>query len=152
MKEKYAYRQSLIASTVQSRNHEMPTDANRPARHTETAPVSVLGCLGLSVCICCFLLVSHDPQRGLGGVLGMSGGYLGVSKWSSWKSEAIGCVWGDLVSQALQYRAKTLFWYSPERYDFFSSDYTEPSKYIYKLNKNGWVLPFLCFLVPVRTI
>ena len=21
-----------------------------------------------------------------------------------------------------------------------------------KLNKNGWVLPFLCFLVPVRTI
>ena len=32
----------------------------------------------------------------------MSGGYLGVSEWYSWKSKALGCVWGYLGSQSLQ--------------------------------------------------
>ena len=47
----------------------------------------------MSVDVCCCLLVSHAPQRGLRGVLGMSGRCLEVSEWYSWKSEAIGCVW-----------------------------------------------------------
>ena len=58
-----------------------------------------------------------------------AGGCLGVSDWYSWKSEALGCVWGYLASQSLQYGAVTLFWHSLERPIFFSSDHTETSKY-----------------------
>ena len=55
----------------------MPTDT---ARHTQTAPVSVLGCLGLALCLCWRLLSSV----GISCSLEMSGGCLedvwGVSR------------------------------------------------------------------------
>ena len=36
---------------------------------------------------------------------------------------------GYMGSQALQYGVKTLFWHSPERYGFLSTDHTETSNY-----------------------
>ena len=98
------------------------------ARHTQTAPVSVQGCLAVSVGICCRLMASWVPWRCLGGVWRMSGGCLGVSGWKSWKSEVLGFVGVYLGSQSLQYGAKTLIWSSPERHDFCSSDHIETSK------------------------
>ena len=95
------------------------------ARHIQTAPVSVLGCLAVSVGICCRLMASWVPWRCLGGVWRMSGGCLGVSGWKSWKSEVLGFVGVYLGSQSLQYGAKTLIWSSPERHDFCSSGHTE---------------------------
>ena len=98
------------------------------ARHTQTAHVSVQGCLAVSVGICCRLMASWVPWRCLGGVWRMSGGCLGVSGWKSWKSEVLGFVGVYLGSQSLQYGAKTLIWSSPERHDFCSSDHIETSK------------------------
>ena len=84
-----------------SRDHEMPTDDNRrqqtpPDILKQHLSVSwgVWGCLVVSVVVCCFLLASQAPWRGLGGVWGMSGGFLEVSEWYSWISEALGCFWG----------------------------------------------------------
>ena len=62
------------------REHDMPTDNNRCqgtyARHTPTAPVCVLGCLAVSVCVCWCLLVCCVPWRCHGVIWGMSGGCL----------------------------------------------------------------------------
>ena len=103
------------------------------ARHPKTLTGAAWVCLAVSFGICCGLLACRVPWRCMGGVCGMSvgclwdiWGCLGVSEWFSWKAEALGCVRG--VS-SLQYRAKTLFWHSPERHDLFSPDYTKTSKY-----------------------
>ena len=92
-----------------SREVKMSTDNIMPqtdtSRHTQTAPVSVQGCLAVSVGICCRLMASWVPWRCLGGVWRMSGGCLGVSGWKSWKSEALRFVGVYLGSQSLQYGA-----------------------------------------------
>ena len=54
------------------------------------------------------------PPNTLGGVCGVSDGYLGVSEWHSWKLKALGCVLGYLGSQSLQYGAVTPFCHNPE--------------------------------------
>ena len=57
-----------------NRRQQAPTDTVRP---TQTAPVGVRGCLGVSVGICCRLMASWVPWRCLGvsdGCLGGSGG------------------------------------------------------------------------------
>ena len=89
----------------------------------------VWGGLLASVVVCCRLLASHDPWRGLG----VSGGCL-VGVWvfpsgihgNRRQSDVFE---GYLGSQALQYGATTLFWHSPEGHDLFSSDNSETSKY-----------------------
>ena len=63
------------------------------------------------------------------------------------------CLNGCLGAHPLQGGEFTLFWHSPERQDFFHlailrHQNIKMSTYI--LNKNGWVLPFFSFLVPVR--
>ena len=83
-----------------NRQQQTPID---PARHTQTAPVSVQKCLAVSVGICWRLLACFVPWRCLGGVCGISGGCLGVSEWYSWISEALGCVWGVSGFSVLQY-------------------------------------------------
>ena len=54
---------------------------------------------------------------------------------------------GYLGSQSLQYGAVTLFWHSPERPIFFSSDHTETSKYqnVHMSAQQKW-LGFAIFL------
>ena len=90
-----------------SREQEMPSDDNRQQqtqtdspRHQKTLTSAVWVHLAVSVGVCCRLLASPAPWRCLVGVWGMSGGYLGVSEWYSWKLEALGCVWGYLGSQS----------------------------------------------------
>ena len=87
------------------RCQQTSTDA---ARHKQTAPDTqrhwkvlleyIWRCLLASVVLCWHLLLPGDvwgvSVGCLGGVWGMSGGCLEVSEWYSWKSEAIGCVWG----------------------------------------------------------
>ena len=58
-----------------NRRQHAPTDTSE---HTQTAPVSVWGCLLASVVICCRLLISWVPWRCLGGIWGLSGGIWGV--------------------------------------------------------------------------
>ena len=91
----------LQASWDANRRQQTPPDDNR--RHQTPPDIlkqhlsvswGVWGCLSVSVDVSCCLLASHFPQRGLGGVLGMSGGCLEVSEWYSWRSEAFECVWG----------------------------------------------------------
>ena len=65
---------------TQKANRQQPTPTDI-ARHTQTAPVSVLGCLGLSVYVCWRLLWSF----GILCLLDMSGGCL-VDVW--------GGIWG----------------------------------------------------------
>ena len=77
-----------------NRRQNAPTDTSR---HTQTAPVSVRGCLGVSVGVCWRLWSSVDILIFLEmswGVWGMSRGCLWVFEWHSWKSEVLRCVWG----------------------------------------------------------
>ena len=104
-----------------SREQEMQTDKNRrnqtqtdSPRHPKTRTSAVWVHMAVSVGVCCCLLASPAPWRCLGGVWGMSGGYLGVSEWYSWKLKALGFVWGYLGSQSLQYGAVTLYSHNPE--------------------------------------
>ena len=63
------------------------------------------------------------------------------------------CLRGYLGANPLQGGEFTLFWHSPERQDFFHLAilrYQNIKMSTYILNKNGWVLPFFSFLVPVR--
>ena len=100
------------------RCQQTTTDATR---HKQTAPDTqrhwqvlfeyIWRCLLASVDISCSL----DMSRGcLGCVCGVSDGYLGVSECHSWKLKALGCVFGYLGSQSLQYRAVTPFCHNPE--------------------------------------
>ena len=104
-----------------SREQETPTDNKWPQ---QTLPdvikqhfsvfSGVWGCLFVSGGVCCCLLASPAPWRCMVGVWGMSGESLGVSEWYSWKSEGLGCVWGYLGSQSLQYGAVTPLCHNPE--------------------------------------
>ena len=115
-----------------NRRQQTPADT---AECTQTALVSVFGCLWLSVCVWWHLLLSVGISCCLGtpgGCLGVAGGCL-VGVWGYLSgipghrrcSDVLG---GYLASQSLQYGAVTLFWHSPERPIFFSSDHTETSK------------------------
>ena len=90
----------------------MPRDS---ARHTQTTPVSVLGCLAVSVFVCWHVVLPGDAMGCLGDVWGVSEGYLsGIHR--NWRlSDAFG---GYVGSQSLQYGAKTLFRHSLERHNF----------------------------------
>ena len=74
------------------RHHQGARDANRQQQTptdtavcTQTAHVSVLGCLKLSLCVCWRLLLSVgalcSQEISWGCMGGVVGGYLGVSKW-----------------------------------------------------------------------
>ena len=83
-----------------SREQEMPTDNNRrhqtqtdSPRHPKTLKSAVWVHLAVSVGVCCRLLASPAPWRYLVGVWGMSGGYLGVTEWYSWKLDVFGGIW-----------------------------------------------------------
>ena len=109
---------------------QMPTDANRHRqRPQETDRCS----LRKSGSVSWHLLLSF----GISCSLGISGGCLG-GVW-----EVFGGIWvvfmeiggarislgGYMRPQSLQYGVKTLFWHSPERYGFLSTDHTETSNY-----------------------
>ena len=127
----------------------------RTARHTQTAPVSVWGCLGVSVGVCCRLLTSWFPWRCLevsGVCLGGVYGYLSDIHGNPRCLNVFG---GYLGSPSLQYGAVTLLWHSPEKHNFFHLTiltHQNIQMSIYKVDKNHWVLWLFCFLVPVRKI
>ena len=106
-----------------NRPQQMPTDT---ARHTQAAPVNVLGCLAVSVDVCWHVLFPGETLGVSGGCVGgvwryMSGIHENRRHW-----DVIG---GCLGSQSMQYGAKTLFWHIPKMHDFFSPDHTETLRY-----------------------
>ena len=119
-------------------------------RHTQTAPVSNHGCLEVSVVVCCRLLISWVPWRCLGGILGMSGGYLrGIH--GNWRHSDV--FEGYLGFQSLQYVAVTWFLHSPEMHNFFCLTilrHQNIKMFIYKVYKNLWFAGFFRFLVSIR--
>ena len=78
-------------------------------RHTQTAPVSIRGCLEVSDVVCCRLLISWVPWSCLEGVWGISGGCLGISEWYSWKLEALRRVWGVSGIPVLTVWSRSIF-------------------------------------------
>ena len=86
-----------------NRRQQTQTDT---ARHTQTAPVNVLGRLKLSLCVCWRLLLSigvlcsHEISMGcLGGVVRGIWGYLSGNFGNGKRSDVL---WGCLGSQSLQ--------------------------------------------------
>ena len=82
-------------------NYTCQQTSTDTARHPKRLTGAAWVCLAVSVGICCGLLACRVPWRCLGCVYGISGGCmwdiwgcLGVSEWFSWKSEALGFVWG----------------------------------------------------------
>ena len=74
-----------------NRQQEMPRNT---ARLSQTAPVSFLGSLAMSVGVWWRMLACYVPQRCYGVIGGMFGGCLGESELNSWKLEVHKCVWG----------------------------------------------------------
>ena len=103
-----------------------------------------------SVVICCRLLISWVPWRCLGGILGMSGGYLrGIH--GNWRHSDV--FEGYLGFQSLQYVAVTWFLHSPEMHNFFCLTilrHQNIKMFIYKVYKNLWFAGFFRFLVSIR--
>ena len=99
-------------------------------RHTQTAPVSIRGCLEVSDVVCCRLLISWVPWSCLEGVWGISGGCLGISEWFSWKLEALRRVWGVSGIPVLTVWSRSIFLAQPWNPQLFSLDHSETSKYI----------------------
>ena len=106
-----------------NRQQQMPI---KTARHTQTAPVSVLGCLVVSVGVCWHLVFPRDIWGVSLVCLGCVWGYLSGNHGNQRRLDACG---GYMGSQSLQYGAKTPFWQSAKRNTFFSPDHTETSKY-----------------------
>ena len=106
-----------------NRQQQTPIDT---ARHTQTAPLSVLGCLAVSVGVCWNVVFPGDiwgvPLGCLGGILE----YLSGNHGNRRRLDVFG---GYLGSKSLQYGAKTPFWHRPKRNNFCSPDHTETSKY-----------------------
>ena len=106
--------------------------------------------LWASVVICCRLLISWVPWRCLGGILGMSGGYLrGIH--GNWRHSDV--FEGYLGFQSLQYVAVTSFRHSPEMHNFFCLTilrHQNIKMFIYKVYKNLWFAGFFRFLVSIR--
>ena len=127
-----------------NRRQNAPTDTSR---HTQTAPVSVRGCLGVSVGICGRLLTSWFSWRCLGvsgGCLGGVYGYLSGIHGNLRCSDVFG---GYLDSPSLQYAAVALLWHSPERHTFVHQTIPRHQNIkmsIYKVDKNHWVMWFFC--------
>ena len=114
------------------REHEMPNDNNRcqetlPDFLKEHLSVSwgLWRCLLASVGICWHVMF----MRCRGVIRGMFGGCLGKAECIHGNRRPTNVFGGYMGSQALQYGVKTLFWYSPERYGFLSTDHTETSNY-----------------------
>ena len=74
-----------------NRQQQMPRNT---ARLSQTAPVSFLGSLAMSVGVWWRMLTCYVPQRCYGVIGGMFGGCLGESELNSWKLEVHKCVWG----------------------------------------------------------
>ena len=126
-----------------NRRQQIPRDS---ARHTQTAPVTVLGCLLVSFGVCWRLLAYCVHCRCHGVVWGMSGGCL-RDIWVVFIEigGARMCLGGYVGSQSLQYGTKTLFRCSPERQNFCHLTilrHWNIKMVAYKLSKNGWVMPF----------
>ena len=81
-------------SPVNTKYQQTTTSTNR---HRQTYSNSTSQRARVSGGVCWHLLSSNGILSSLemsGGVWRMSGGCLGVSEWNSWKSEALGFVWG----------------------------------------------------------
>ena len=100
-----------------SKEHNIPTDTNR---HHQTPQDTERCCLSMSgICPLASVVVCWH------------GMFPGGARM--------------LVSQSLQYGAKTLFRHSPERHNFCRLTILRHSNIkmvAYKLSKNGWVMPF----------
>ena len=140
----------------------MPLDENRgqqtpPDVLKQHLSVSfgVCGCLFVSGFVWCCLLASPAPWR----CVGVCGGWL-VGVWGYLSdihgklrhSDVFGGIWilSPCSTEPHHYfgttlKGTTFFHLTIMRYQIIKMS-------ICKLNKNGWVLPFLCFLVPVRKI
>ena len=109
-----------------NRHKQTPADANR---HIPAATGSVLGCPGLSVCVCWFLLASCVLWSCLGGIWGVYGGCLMVSEWYLWKSEALTCVWRVSGLSVLAVQSHNTILAKPWKAQLFWPDAIEASKY-----------------------
>ena len=115
---------SYLQGTQHANRHQQtPMDT---ARHTQTAPVSVLGCLAVSVGVCWHVVFLGDIWGVSLGCLEGVWGYLSGNHGHWRRLDVFG---GYLGSQSLQYGAKTPFWHSAKRNNLFSPDHTETSKY-----------------------
>ena len=123
-----------------SRKVKMSTDNTMPqtdtSRHTQTAPDSVRGCLGVSLYVCWRLFSSVGFLSSLkmsGGEWGMSGGGGGVSlwvfEWYSWKYMVMGCVWGVSGSSVLTVWNYNTTMAQTWKAQLFLFDHSETSKY-----------------------
>ena len=74
-----------------NRQQQTPID---PARHTQTAPVSVWRCLVVSAGVCSHVMFPGEALGVSGECLWDILGCLEVSECHSWNLEALGCVWG----------------------------------------------------------
>ena len=125
-----------------NRQPQTPIDTTR---HSQTAPVSVLGCLAVSVGVCWHVVFPGDIWGVSLGCLGGVGGYLS-GNFGNWRR--LDVFWGYLGSQSLQYGAKTPFWHSPERNNFFHLTilrHKNTKTATYQLCKKYWVRPFFSF-------
>ena len=137
------------------REQKMPADNNRrhqtktdSPRHPKTLTSAVCVHLTVSVGVCYPLLISLAPWRCLGGVWGMSSGYLGLSEWYSWNSKVLWCIWGYLGSQSLQYGAITLFCHKRIVCTWDILDIKIPKPPNIRFPKIIGFVQFLIFLVP----
>ena len=108
------------------RHQQTPTDT---ARHTQTAPVSVWGCLLASFVICCRLLSSVDILSSMEMSGGVFRGCLGVSEGYSWKLEALRRVWGVTGIPVLTVWSRNIILAQPWNAQLFLLDQTKASKY-----------------------
>ena len=108
----------------------MPT---KTARHTQTAPVSVFGCLGLALCVCRCLLSSVVPWTCLGGVWRMPGGCPGdiwvvFIEIGGARMCLVG-IWVLTGFLALAVCSRNIIFTQPGKAWLFSPDHSETSKY-----------------------
>ena len=98
-------------------------------KHCQTFSNSTCQFLGVFGSVCWRLLACHVPQRCHGVIRGMFGGVWGNLSGIHGNWRRLNKFGGYMRSQSLQYGVKTLFWHSPERYGFLSTDHTETSNY-----------------------
>ena len=135
-----------VASPRNTTYQQTPTDTNRhhqTPHDTERCCLSMSGiCPLASVVVCWHGMFPGDVWGCLGDVWGCLGDIWVVFMEIG---GARMCLGGMLVSQSLQYGAKTLFRHSPERHNFCRLTILRHSNIkmvAYKLSKNGWVMPF----------
>jgi len=116
----------LQGSQDVNRRQNAPTETSR---HTQTAPVSVWGCLLASFVICCRLLSSVDILSSMEMSGGVFRGCLGVSEGYSWKLEALRRVWGVTGIPVLTVWSRNIILAQPWNAQLFLLDQTKGSKY-----------------------